>query len=364
VFLVYHDGWWKGGNENTHDPNAEEWFGFIEFSGLHDRYGTMRPVWAAYENYNRAIIINPKNESVYDGEIPLEFFLTEEVSSYALYIEDRLLLSDQVNNIYHTDAFLPETNDLVRDLKLNFHFFDTNDDILKSESISVLYTKNYLELPKVEIDVFPKNLVPGSRNFLSMQVTVDSLFIIEDNKIDYVCHPHIGFDQGMAKSEIMTIKDNSWFYLDDFDIPVETKVATFAAGFTIKHGDFKKRITGQQILLYGDWADPIAAPELITGSKLLSHDLVRKKSGVKLDQNFPNPFNPETRIAFDLPRSEHVIMEVFNITGQKVQTVVDNSLAAGSHEVQFYASDLPSGLYYYSITAGKFRQVKKMVVLR
>jgi len=83
-----------------------------------------------------------------------------------------------------------------------------------------------------------------------------------------------------------------------------------------------------------------------------------------LSQNYPNPFNPTTKISFILPKTEHVTLTVHNTLGQKVATLLDTKMNAGSHNVQFDASDLPSGIYFYQIHAGKFRQVKKMVVLR
>jgi hypothetical protein len=83
-----------------------------------------------------------------------------------------------------------------------------------------------------------------------------------------------------------------------------------------------------------------------------------------LHQNYPNPFNPVTRIAFDIPRSEHVILEVYNTIGQRIQTVLDRPMSTGSHQVEFNAAQLPSGVYYYSIKAGNYHQVKKMILLR
>jgi hypothetical protein len=83
-----------------------------------------------------------------------------------------------------------------------------------------------------------------------------------------------------------------------------------------------------------------------------------------LKQNYPNPFNPETQIAFDLPGSEFVTIDIYNSKGQKVESLVNTIMHAGSHQVTFNAANLASGVYYYSIVAGDFRQVKKMVVMK
>jgi hypothetical protein len=83
-----------------------------------------------------------------------------------------------------------------------------------------------------------------------------------------------------------------------------------------------------------------------------------------LSQNYPNPFNPSTSIHFSLAKSEEVKLEVYNILGNTVATLVDGNLNAGDHTVEFDASELSSGVYFYSITAGNFKDVKKMMVVK
>ncbi len=83
-----------------------------------------------------------------------------------------------------------------------------------------------------------------------------------------------------------------------------------------------------------------------------------------LAQNYPNPFNPSTSISFALPQNGRVILEVFSITGQKVGTLVNETLNAGNHTIQFNASGLSSGTYIYRIQAGNFVQTRKMVLVK
>ncbi|MDD3732801.1 MAG: T9SS type A sorting domain-containing protein, partial [candidate division Zixibacteria bacterium] len=83
-----------------------------------------------------------------------------------------------------------------------------------------------------------------------------------------------------------------------------------------------------------------------------------------LYQNFPNPFNPTTEICFDLPNACNVKLEIFNIMGQKVTTLIDQGLDAGHHTVQWDAGNNASGIYLYKITAGDFVETKKMVLLK
>ncbi|MCH6560320.1 T9SS type A sorting domain-containing protein [candidate division KSB1 bacterium] len=89
----------------------------------------------------------------------------------------------------------------------------------------------------------------------------------------------------------------------------------------------------------------------------------------QLDENYPNPFNPETVIRFHLPEASHVVIRIFNSIGQEVKTLVDEPYQAGVHRAIWNATDrqgvqVSSGVYFYHIKAGKFNKVKKMLLLR
>ncbi len=83
-----------------------------------------------------------------------------------------------------------------------------------------------------------------------------------------------------------------------------------------------------------------------------------------LSQNFPNPFNPSTVIRYGLPQQSHVALDVYNVIGQKIATLVDDNQAAGYHEVHFSGSGLPSGVYFYRLTAGGFVRTLKMILTK
>ncbi len=83
-----------------------------------------------------------------------------------------------------------------------------------------------------------------------------------------------------------------------------------------------------------------------------------------LNQNYPNPFNPSTRISFNLPNAGLAKLTVFNILGQKVATPVEQQLEAGFHEMDFDASKLTTGVYFYRLEVGKNSAVKKMMLVK
>jgi len=84
----------------------------------------------------------------------------------------------------------------------------------------------------------------------------------------------------------------------------------------------------------------------------------------ELHQNYPNPFNPSTTIEFDLPKSEFVELKVFNILGKEVSTILSNKLNQGNHSYQFDGKTLASGIYYYQLVAGEYKEVKKMILIK
>jgi hypothetical protein len=83
-----------------------------------------------------------------------------------------------------------------------------------------------------------------------------------------------------------------------------------------------------------------------------------------LSQNYPNPFNPSTVIEFALPKDAHVTLEVYNILGQKVMTLVDEVQPAGYHSVKFDGTNLASGMYLYRLATGQQTFLKKLLLIK
>lgn len=102
-----------------------------------------------------------------------------------------------------------------------------------------------------------------------------------------------------------------------------------------------------------------------TGTAVSSESEKELPTEFTLNQNYPNPFNPSSTIRFGLPEATQVRMEVFNLLGQKVSTLVnDEHMQAGWHTVQFDARNLASGMYIYRISAGNFVQTKRMMLIK
>ncbi len=83
-----------------------------------------------------------------------------------------------------------------------------------------------------------------------------------------------------------------------------------------------------------------------------------------LEQNYPNPFNPSTRIQFSVANDDHITLNVYNVSGQLVSSLMNERVAAGTYSVMFDASNLPSGVYYYRLTSSTANVAKKMLLLK
>ena len=84
----------------------------------------------------------------------------------------------------------------------------------------------------------------------------------------------------------------------------------------------------------------------------------------RMEQNYPNPFNPSTVIEFSIPHSCNVSLKVFNQLGQEIATLISEELHSSKYKINWDASGISSGVYYYQIRAGDFIQTKKLLLIR
>lgn len=109
---------------------------------------------------------------------------------------------------------------------------------------------------------------------------------------------------------------------------------------------------------------PIATGEFIIDSSIPVNKPEDGIPEVYAARNFPNPFNQSTGIQFSLPRSEKVVIRIYNLIGNQLTTLTNKTYPAGVHTVEFNAAGLPQGLYFFSFSAGKYQTTKKMQLVR
>jgi hypothetical protein len=89
-----------------------------------------------------------------------------------------------------------------------------------------------------------------------------------------------------------------------------------------------------------------------------------KPTSFGMSQSYPNPFNPISRISYNLPTDAYVVLKVYDVIGREVAVLVNSYQEAGLRSVEFNASSLPSGVYFYHLQAGNFSDVKKMLLMK
>lgn len=130
-------------------------------------------------------------------------------------------------------------------------------------------------------------------------------------------------------------------------------------------------VGGPFVLITSDHTQPdtgtirISGFQVLQGKTLTSVETnVTLPTSFALEQNYPNPFNPSTQIEFQIPRGGLVVLEVFDILGRKVATLVNEELAAGRYTRLFDAYLLPSGIYFDRLTEGTLVETSKMMLLK
>ena len=167
----------------------------------------------------------------------------------------------------------------------------------------------------------------------------------------------------------------AWYWTPDPDGPGKTKATTnFSSAvdyerplvdfysdtsrFNLRYNMSAKAFTGDMNGL------PAGDPRWWVG--IVGVDEIGNSSPTKfsLEQNYPNPFNPSTKIVYNIPKESKVKLEIFNILGQQVATLVNEVKPAGKYTIDFNASELSSGVYIYKLSAGDQLFSKKMILLK
>ncbi len=194
----------------------------------------------------------------------------------------------------------------------------------------------------------------------------NSSFTWEDSDLDKSNTNNRFLFGGFNIFEPGLVGNSTWQLLMTYELSVDTWDGFDADGIII---DTMEYSAGTVYLFQPDpgtgygpyWLGPVTF-----GNSALSADEDGDKlpGTFALSQNYPNPFNPTTEIAFDVPTKSHVTLSIYNILGQKVETLVNEEKSPGEYTVQWDASQQATGVYFYKIEAGDFTETRKMMLLK
>jgi len=165
-----------------------------------------------------------------------------------------------------------------------------------------------------------------------------------------------------GKVEALTAHPDGFLYASDEERLYQISVTNSDIGFL---ADYTVDIEGMDFFFELEELMPVVpilpfTPINTTGVS----NTINIPTEYDLSQNYPNPFNPSTVITYALPQSGYVSLSVFNLLGEKVATLVNENMSAGTHTVEFNASNLTSGIYIYSIVSNGFIYSRKMVLMK
>lgn len=164
-----------------------------------------------------------------------------------------------------------------------------------------------------------------------------------------------------ATSYRVQVSPNSAFsYIVD-SATVTTNQRTIPAGKINVATTYYWRVQGVNSFGNGTWSSAWNFFTIVTAAQKIG---IEVPTEYKLYDNYPNPFNPVTKIKFDIPHKSYVKLEVFDISGKKISELINQEMTEGMYETKWDASNFASGIYFYKITAGEFKKVMKMILIK
>jgi len=205
---------------------------------------------------------------------------------------------------------------------------------------------------------------------ISNPITLSSIELDKSREENWWWLPNAITSADYLNDNILAIYPNGGIIFYNISDPTQPRrVGAFYAGITgSSSGDVKISEVNNNYYIHGRrtyWkSSPYTGISSVDLGFTFRDNIYQIGQGYQLFQNYPNPFNSTTRISFYLPESENVKIDVYNILGQHVETVLNQSMTKGAHEIYFIPKLYASGLYFYRIEAGNFTAVKKMIYLR
>jgi len=221
----------------------------------------------------------------------------------------------------------------------------------------------------------------------------NAIFTYQKNRNPFIDHPEFAAEiwQTDLKPQVVKLFPETNAVVVDFSRYIDSTVAVNPSNFVCNNGvgsplsidwgvnndvskilvKFSSLATGTQYTLSlsglksinGILMNDTTVSFVTSGTTDISGDETNI-TNYKLDQNFPNPFNPSTSIKFAIPESGHISLKVYDATGMEVAELISNYYSAGNYIVNFDASSLPSGVYIYKLEAGNKIFTKKLMLIK
>jgi hypothetical protein len=270
------------------------------------------------------------------------------VDNNVVYWDPKLLKLDSIENNRHTNGSVAwQSQEITMNTRTQAMFDDNTTYPYLTEG------KWYKELPAF---INPQNL---------MTTVVDSIRAFAVGTVD------LNSINNLSDWRLVNTDETKYYVYSDWPIPVDLSYSNTdlltggTGGFPV--GDLNWFPTKKAYWVTqkdGEYAAIECALQGGCGDGVTPKNVNTMPVEFALNQNYPNPFNPSTTITFSLPHSANASLKVFDMLGREVATLVNGYTTSGTHEVQFNATNLASGVYFYKLTSGDFTQMMKMMLVK
>ncbi|WP_153038449.1 T9SS type A sorting domain-containing protein [Balneola sp. EhC07] len=250
----------------------------------------------------------------------------------------RVMNADSVWGMYSSEVFsLSEVASLTFESSDTLEYFQDSPELLIAGDIGISSSTD------ISAD---SAIIKISNGFLEE----DSLFIDDPGSLD-------------IDSVESGIKISGNASLEDYQDAIRT-------AYYINNSEVSEKADTLKEFSITVYSGAFASESVVKYVEILDHIMTSNEGELglpkefSLRQNYPNPFNPSTNIEFALPEQAVVSLKVYNLLGREISTLVSGRMSAGIHKIEFNASGLSTGLYFYRIQAGGFMQTKKMMLIK
>jgi hypothetical protein len=209
-----------------------------------------------------------------------------------------------------------------------------------------LYRKDSAFWVNLNVPVIPTPLLPFNN---STNIAQNPYFLWDSNVYANTYRFQIASDSTFEPGVIV------------FDTVLANTPYTLRLGVLASDTRYYWRLNATNTLGTSEWSTIFKFRVKSVGISNISTEIPTKYS---LLQNYPNPFNPSTKVRFQIPKSGLVKLKVYDVSGKEISSILSEHLSAGTYEFTWNASSLPSGVYFYLMESGDFREVKKAVLLK
>lgn len=307
-----------------------------------------------------------------EPEMPQNGFWMVEIDAY--FPSDCKIVLGDINNDGFSEIIVSEQNvfiyDYLGNLKNTIAADNSVDaialaDLDKDQKLEIIYATNYsvnvLKYDGSNYKNWPQKVDGSFSNIVIGDIdgTDSQEIIVEKEGALFIWHENGEFMYGYSKG-IRIIPQNGQLFLCDLDSDGDIDLLSLRADI-IYAFDFYKNYNKFNI----DW--PMENHDLYLTSMYGFKEMNNKdpkKNDFYLWQNYPNPFNSSTTIEYTITEPKFVTIKVYDIIGKEVATLVNENKYIGNYTVDFNASNLSSGVYFYSLKAGLFLDTKKLILIK